>query len=239
MPPAQHSLTARLEKEYLLSRSFSAWRTGLPYYGPLLVVGVVLAALLPSPWGAYTGGPLLAVGLFVLYFFRDPERAPAGGPADIVSPADGTVVGIEHLEDTPYYDGPCVRISIFLSVFNVHVNRAPANGTVMRVEPREGGYANAMRADSSERNESNAIYLDTPLGPMTIRQISGAVARRIVCVCGPSDRVAKGDRLGMIKFGSRTELYLPRAAQIAVTMRQRVRGNTTVVARQGPTNSHA
>ena len=134
------------------------------------------------------------------------------------------------MED-PFLGGPVWEITIFLSVFNVHVNRAPAAGSITRVEPREGRYANAMRADSSQINESNAIYLDTPHGPMTVRQISGAVARRIVCACAAGDSVEKGARLGMIKFGSRTELYLPPDAEFAVGMKDKVRGCSTIVAR--------
>lgn len=210
---------------------FSAWRTGAPYYMPLLAAGVLLAVALPGIWKLYLAVPLLGAGIFVLCFFRDPERAASDDPDAIVSPADGTVVGIEALDDSPYYDGPCTRVSIFLSVFNVHVNRAPADGTIVRVEPREGRYANAMRADSSQINESNAIYMDTPHGPMTVRQISGAVARRIVCACAPGDAVAKGARLGMIKFGSRTELYLPPGAEVAVGLKEKVRGSSTVMAR--------
>ena len=210
---------------------FSAWRTGAPYYLPLLIAGVLLAVALPGVWKAAVAAPVLGIGVFVLCFFRDPERAVAGGPEDIVSPADGKVVAIEDLEESPYYEGPCKRISIFLSVFNVHVNRAPANGTILRVEPKEGQYANAMRADSSMINESNAIYMNTPHGPMTVRQISGAVARRIVCACNPADAVAKGDRLGMIKFGSRTELYLPPDAEIVTMLKDKVCGNTSILAR--------
>jgi phosphatidylserine decarboxylase len=229
--PARRWAAGVENEEGAVSRTFNAWRTGLPYYGPLLAAGVLLLVAVPFPWKWMTAVPVLGLGLFTLAFFRDPRRIPPGDGHDIVSPADGTVVGVDMLEDSPYYDGPCKRVSIFLSVFNVHVNRAPTAGTITRIAYKEGEFANAMRADSSTRNESNAIYMDTAHGPMVIRQISGAVARRIVCACAEGDGVDKGARLGMIKFGSRTELFLPPAADIAVSMKQKVRGCATIVAR--------
>jgi phosphatidylserine decarboxylase len=214
-----------------LARPFSAWRTGAPYYLPLLVVGVVLLFFLPYPWFWYVAVPLLGLGIFVLFFFRDPmRRIPAESDA-VVSPADGAVTAVELLEETPFYDGPCKRISIFLSVFNVHVNRAPAAGSILAAEYKVGAFHNAMRADTSTLNESNTIYMDTDLGPMTVRQITGAVARRIVFICEVGDRVDKGAKIGMIKFGSRTELYLPVAAEVTVKLKDKVRGGATVVAR--------
>lgn len=213
--------------DHVASRRFSAWREGAAYYLPPLVLG---GGLMATPyWGL--GTPVFVVGLFVLYFFRDPARQTPAAASAVVSPADGTVVGVEDLGETEYYDGPCKRVSIFLSVLNVHVNRAPEDGTVREVLYRPGKYVNAMRPDSSRVNESNAIYLDTPHGPMTVRQISGAVARRIVCAARPGDAVLKGERIGMIKFGSRTELYLPADAEVCVGLKEKVKGGTTVIAR--------
>ena len=140
-------------------------------------------------------------------------------------------IGIEDLAETPHYDGPCRRLSIFMSVLSVHVNRAPINGTVIKASHAPGRHGNAMNPASSTANESNALWLDTPYGPVTVRQISGAVARRIVCNAAEGDILAKGERFGMIKLGSRTELYLPPGTEVCAAMKDRVRAGTTVVAR--------
>lgn len=214
-----------------MTRRFSAWRTGAVYYVPLLALGLV-----GFLWGLTTAvGPYSALafvpGLFVLNFFRDPERRIPAEADAIVSPADGLVVAVERLDETPYYDGPCKRVSIFLNIFNVHVNRAPDGGTVRRIEYKRGEYRNAMSPESSALNEANTLWLETPHGPMTVRQIAGLVARRIVCVADEGAELMKGERFGMIKFGSRTELYLPLAAEIVVREGRRVKGGSSLVAR--------
>ncbi|MDP7639148.1 MAG: phosphatidylserine decarboxylase [Candidatus Hydrogenedentes bacterium] len=211
---------------------FSAWRTGAPYYIPLLASGTGATALLwPMGYGP-AGLLILAAGLFSLSFFRDPPRRISADPNDIVSPADGTVVAIEELADSPHYDGPCRRISIFLSVFNVHVNRVPAAGSVESVLYKRGQYKNAMNPESSKVNESNAVRFQTSHGPMTVRQVSGAIARRIVCLPSAGDTFDKGAKFGMIKFGSRTELYLPMEMAVCVKMRDKVKGGASVVAKR-------
>ncbi len=179
----------------------------------------------------YVGVLALFPGLFVVYFFRDPVRRITTEPQEIVSPADGVVVEIAELAETPYYDGPCKRVSIFLSIFNVHVNRAPDDGTVARIEYRKGQYKNAMSAESSDVNEANAVWLETAHGPMTVRQISGLIARRIVCAAEVGGTLRKGERFGMIRFGSRTELYLSPDAEVVVSVKEKVQGGSTVVAR--------
>ncbi|MCP4643479.1 MAG: phosphatidylserine decarboxylase family protein [bacterium] len=217
-----------------MKKSFSAWTEGLYIYMPLFAFGVVGTAFLYH--SVAVAGPLLALacGAFALFFFRDPTRTVAAGPGEVVSPADGTVVGIEDLPETPHYDGPCRRVSIFLSVFNVHINRAPVSGTVQSVKHKNGAFKNAMRADTTELNESNAIRMETDLGPMTVRQISGAVARRIVCRCGVGDALEKGEKFGMIKFGSRTELYLPPGTEVRVALKQKVKAGETIMAYAAP-----
>ncbi|MBN2307462.1 MAG: phosphatidylserine decarboxylase [Candidatus Hydrogenedentes bacterium] len=214
-----------------MKKPFSAWREGLPVYLPCLAVGAAgAAAVWPHPVVAV---PLflLALGLFSLYFFRDPVRRVAAEPNEAVAPADGAVVGLEDLEDTPHYDGPCRRLSIFLSVLDVHINRAPVEGEVVDVSYRPGKFKNAMKAETSECNESNAVRMATGHGPVTVRQISGAVARRIVCRCGVGARLEKGQKFGMIKLGSRTELYLPPGTEFCVNLKDKVRAGSTVVAR--------
>lgn len=210
-----------------MTRSFSGWREGARFYVPFLAVGVACLFL------GYPGaGWILAIaGLALLGFFRDPPRAVSANPTDIVSPADGTVVGIEDLAETPHFEGPCKRVSIFLSVFNVHVNRMPFGGTIRDIRYQPGGYKNAMRADTSLTNESNALWIETDRGLCTVRQITGAIARRIVCVARTGETLAKGERFGMIRFGSRTELYLPPGTEVCVRMKQKVKGGSTVMAR--------
>ncbi len=198
-----------------MNESFNAWLEGVWYYGPVLCAGVVLVLL--------GGGMML--------FFRDFHREITAGPGEVVSPADGTVVAIEDLEDTPHYEGPCRRVSIFMSVFSAHVNRAPFAGTVEDVQYAPGRYVNAMKAESSKVNESNALWLGTAKGPITVRQISGAVARHIVCRAGIGQSLAKGEKFGMIRFGSRAELYLPPGTEVCATLNEKVHAGTSVLAR--------
>jgi phosphatidylserine decarboxylase len=179
----------------------------------------------------WVGVAFLVVGLAVMMFFRDFPRTINAQPNEVVSPADGTVVAIESLAETPHYAGPCKRVSIFMSVFSAHVNRAPFEGTVREVKYAPGHYINAMRAEASKVNESNAMWMDTPKGPMTVRQISGAIARRIVCPVTPGTALKKGEKFGMIRFGSRVELYLPISAEPCVTLNQKVYAGTTIMAR--------
>ena len=216
-----------------MSDSFSAWKEGAVHYLPTLVVGAVCLYFAARGYkGAWVGVVLFGCyGLFALFFFRDPSRAVSAAPLEMVAPADGVIVGIEGLEESPHYGGPCRRVSIFMSVLNVHVNRAPYEGTVREIKYRTGKFKNAMKAESSELNESNAVWMDTEHGPVTVRQISGAVARRIVCKAKVGETLARGERFGMIKLGSRTELYLPRDAEVCVKMKEKVRGGVSVVAR--------
>lgn len=216
-----------------MNKPFNAWKVGAPYYIPLLAIGFAVMAYVGSlgPALIYVGMVAVIPGLFALNFFRDPPRRITKDPAEIVSPADGKVVEIAALSETPYYDGPCKRISIFLDIFNVHVNRAPDDGTITRIDYREGAFKNAMNPESSDVNEANTIRLDTPHGPMTVRQIAGLIARRIVCVPEVGATLSKGEKFGMIKFGSRTELYLPPEAEIVVRLKDKVLGGETIVAR--------
>ena len=216
-----------------MTPSFSAWKAGLVYYLPALAAGAICLFFAFKGYRiAWAGAAVfLLPGLFALFFFRDPPRTIKAAAGEIVSPADGTIVAIEDLKDTPYYAGPCRRISIFLSVFSCHVNRAPFAGTVRDIRYKKGQFKNAMKAETSECNESNAIWFDTDRGPMTVRQISGAIARRIVCATAIGDALATGQKFGMIKFGSRTELYLPPNTEIRVKIREKVRAGTSIVAR--------
>jgi phosphatidylserine decarboxylase len=216
-----------------VSSSFSAWKEGAFQYIPTLVAAMVFAFLIARGYRTAWAGAILfgLYTLFALFFFRDPARAIPGADSDIVSPADGKVVAIEDLGATPHYEGPCRRISIFLSPFNVHVNRAPVQGTVSKILYQHGQYINAMKPEASERNESNALWMQTPYGPVTVRQISGAVARRIVCRAAVGRTLERGQKFGMIKLGSRTELYLPPGTEICVKIKDKVRAGSSIVAR--------
>ena len=206
---------------------FSGWLCGLPFYGPVIAVGILVQLLL----NVWVGLPIVLLGLAMLAFFRDFPRAITAAPNEVVSPADGTITGIDDFDNDPNFDGPCRRVSIFLSVLSVHVNRSPFEGTIRDVRYVPGKFLDARSPDCSKLNESNALWLDTPRGPMTVRQITGAIARRIVCPAKAGDTLTKGQKFGMIRFGSRTELYLPAGTTVTVEKGQYVYGGITVMAR--------
>ncbi len=211
-----------------MNKPFSGWKEGFPFYAPVLAAAVLLGFFPVIGWFA----PVVALlGVCMALFFRDFPRTITAADHEVVSPADGTVVAIEDLDESPHYDGPTRRVSIFLSVFNAHLNRAPYPGTVTAVNYAPGAFKDARLPETSQVNESNAVWMDTPRGPMTIRQISGAVARRIVCPVGVGTTLAKGEKFGMIRFGSRTELYLPAGTEVTVTLNQSVYAGTTIMAR--------
>ncbi len=177
--------------------------------------------------------PFLLFWAEILYFFRDPERAIPPDADALVSPADGVITNIEDVDEPDF--GPALRISIFLSIFNVHVNRLPRSGTVTNIRYFPGAYLDARNPDSAKRNEQLWIDMtDAATGrPLRVKQISGAIARRIVCWLKPGDQVVKGDRLGMIKLGSRTDLLLPPgvAQKVEVKVGDKVQGGITILAR--------
>jgi phosphatidylserine decarboxylase len=213
-----------------VKRPFSGWREGAPFYLPALVVGGGLAAWAFAADHPIAGVIALLPAAFMLNFFRDPPRTIPHDAHAIVSPADGKVTAVEDLASTPWYDGPCKRVSIFLSVIDVHVNRAPDDATIVKSEHKAGVFKNAMDPESSELNEAVTLWLETPHGPMTVRQIAGLIARRIVCPVKPGECLTRGQRFGMIRFGSRTDLYLRADARVVVRPGDRVRGASTVIA---------
>ncbi len=188
-------------------------------------------------WGWSAAGVVVVLFLAFAAFFRNPSRTIPADPAVLVGPADGVVRDIEVVEDFnfPPFNGPARRIGIFLSVFNVHVNRAPAELEVESKYYREGEYLDARNSECAKRNEAMTIAgtatADGKRFPMAVRQISGAIARRIVCPVDPGRKLRKGELYGMIKFGSRTELYLPvDGFEINVKVGDRVYGGETVMA---------
>jgi phosphatidylserine decarboxylase len=178
---------------------------------------------------------VLAAWAGILWFFRDPPRRPATdpGPEALLSPADGRVTAVEQVEHHPVLGGPATVVRIFLSVLNVHVNRSPAGGRVVSVEHRPGRFHDARSPRSSAENESSLLTLRCDDGrTIAVRQIAGRIARRIVCAAAPGDHLERGERFGMIKFGSSTELIMPTRPGLAVAVRpgERVRGGRTVIA---------
>ena len=171
---------------------------------------------------------LFALGAFVLYFFRDPHRTPPNDPDAIVSPADGRVM--EAVREA-FDNKPGHRISIFLSIFDVHVNRAPFAGRIVKLEYRHGKFFAAMRPRASMENEQNVIYLSTDRGEVVFKQIAGWIARRILFWKPAGATVTRGERVGMIRFGSRVDVWLPESVEIVVRPGQHVLAGSSVLAR--------
>ncbi len=205
------------------------------YGGGSAALGTVLLLVGP-PW-AYGAGIAFLGAFLVCWFFRDPDRRVPTGPGLLVAPADGRVADIETLPGPPFLGGEAVRVGIFLSPLDVHVNRSPAAGTVRLREHRAGKCLPAYDRRAAEENESCALGLECPAPAgrppirLLVRQVAGVAARRIVCPVGPGAALAAGERFGMIKFGSRTELWVPASAGFTcrVKVGDRVRGGETVI----------
>ncbi len=199
-------------------------KDGYKFASAPFVLGV-LALVLSRPW---LGGAFLFLAALVLYFFRDPERVAPADPAAVVSPADGRVM---EIVEEPMGSQPGRRISIFLAIWDVHVNRAPMAGRIRKVEYRPGRFYAAMRSRASAENEQNVVCLSTARGEMMFRQIAGWVARRVLLWKSEGDAVERGERVGMIRFGSRMDVWLPMEAEILVRPGQHVAGGTSILAR--------
>lgn len=205
----------------LLTAGFAAWASGAD--------GLVrIAATIPAVAFA-------VIGTLIAWFFRDPPRRVPQEPGLVVSPADGTIVEIEDIPHDDHVGGPAKKIGIFLSIFNVHINRAPVAGRVIGLRYRPGKYLNALRPESARENEQLAVLIETedpPFRGMVVRQITGAIARRIVCWLKPGDSTDRGEQFGMIKLGSRTELVLPDEPGLEIRVRpgDRVQAGSTVLA---------
>ncbi len=199
--------------------------------GGMLLAASVLAWLYVSVWLAV---PFLVLFIFLLFFFRDPARKIPAQAGIVVSPADGRVVEIDQVQDCPLVPGRTLKIGIFMSVFDAHLNRSPAAGTVTTLNYVPGRFFNALRARASADNESNSVLLNCPEVPgqsVLVKQIAGVLARRIVCRCKLSQRLDRGESFGMIKFGSRVELYLPysQKLRLRVSKGQKVKAGSTVL----------
>jgi phosphatidylserine decarboxylase len=207
----------------------------LQVFGWPLLAATIGLGMLPWPWATVAIAPA-ALLLLIVSFFRNPRRTIPAGSGIVVAPADGKVVDVAEIEHDDFLDGPAVRIAIFLSIFNVHINRAPAAARVIGLAYKPGEFLNAMRPESAERNESLWIGLQQASPPhrrMAVRQVSGLIARRIVCRLRPGESVDRGEPFGMIKLGSRTELIVPREEGLAVlaSVGQKVHAGETILAR--------
>lgn len=205
----------------------------------VLFLGGASAAFfgLPSPTGLILAVPLVLSFVFVLNFFRDPNRVPEGDEATVIAPADGKVTDIISVPDAPFVNRPCRRIGIFLSVFDVHVNRAPLAGRVEHSSHRPGKYLDARDPLCSAENEAHDLGLEVTVGkrhfPILVRQIAGLIARRIICRVPMEKDLERGERYGMIKFGSRTEVFIPEDAleTVLVEVGAHVKGGRHALAR--------
>lgn len=171
---------------------------------------------------------LVFLALFVFSFFRDPERVIPAEPGAVVSPADGRVMVVKEEENA---GRPGMRISIFLAIWNVHINRSPAAGTITKLEYRPGKFLVAMKERASVENEQNVFTLSTDAGEMVFKQIAGLIARRVVSWKKAGDKVARGERIGLMRFSSRMDLWVPKEADILAKVGERVEGGTSILAR--------
>ena len=203
-------------------------REGYPFIALAAFFSLILALI------SQTGPALFASTLtvFCLYFFRDPVRVTPESNNAVISPADGKIILIKEITDERFFPGPCLKISIFMNVFNVHVNRVPLAGTVQKISFKPGRFYAADKDKAALHNEYCALYLQTASGiPCTVVQVAGLIARRIVCRAEVGDMLHPGERYGLIRFGSRVDLYLPPETRPVVSLQQQVRAGETILAR--------
>jgi phosphatidylserine decarboxylase len=210
---------------------------------PAGVLAIMLILLLSGPPGRLGGWAvvlietlLAVVFIWLLAFFRDPYRRCPSDKSILLAPADGQITDIETVEEDTFIGSKALRLGIFLSIFDVHINRSPCNAKVERITYRKGKYKNAKNPQSGRVNESNDIWLvrtDNPGEKILVRQISGAIARRIVCRVSEGQKLSSGEKFGMIKFGSRTELYVParEGARCLVQIGDKVKAGLTPLIR--------
>jgi len=196
---------------------------------PFLAITVIVA--LAVTWFAgWWSIPLWLVALFVLQFFRDPPRDVPGDSRTVVAPADGRIVAVEPARD-PYLERDTLKVSVFMNVFNVHSNRSPVDGEVKKRWYNPGRFLNAALDKASLENERSALWLRAAVGAdVTCVQIAGLIARRVLCYVKEGDVLARGQRFGFIRFGSRVDVYLPRSAVVRAALGDKVYGGSTVIA---------
>ena len=196
-----------------------------------LLLALISSVIWPGLCTFLPTGLLMALFAFLLYFFRDPKRPSPDGDGLFLSPADGRVVEVHEGQEPRFLEGEGLKIGIFMSLLDVHVNRAPVAGQVVVVEHVPGQFLQAFRPEASEVNEHNLVGLKTRYGRVLVKQIAGIMARRVVCWVRPRESLEAGDRLGIVKFGSRVDLYLPPGVSPAVRVGDWARAGVTVIAR--------
>jgi phosphatidylserine decarboxylase len=208
------------------SRNSIIIREGFRFIIPLALITVLTAVLGMIGTACF----LFLLTAFNIWFFRNPERRSPQTPGSVVSPADGRILKIEEVEEPLFLKGQCVKISVFMNIFDVHVNRIPYPGEIEAVSYKQGAFISANLDKASEKNERNLVLLKTSEGTQILFiQIAGLIARRIVCWIEQGMRVEKGERFGLICFGSRLELFLPFDARITVNVGDRVKAGTTIM----------
>ena len=198
---------------------------GYPF---IAVFAALTAVAFFLPWRIAVIPPLVLT-LFMVYFFRDPERRPLEAEG-FLSPADGRVIAIKTLHEGEHLKQNVLMISVFMSPFNVHVNRSPCKGEVISVKHTPGKFRAAYKDEASLNNENTAVLLQCGEDAVLVRQVAGFVARRTVCRVWPGERLERGERFGMIKFGSRLDIYLPEKVEVKVKLKEKVRAGETVLA---------
>lgn len=197
----------------------------------LLALGAIALGASRHSLGWYlVAVPLVIVALWVVYFFRDPERSGERGDALVIAPADGVVVMITDVDEPSFIAGDSTRISIFMNVFNVHVNRYPVSGTVRFLKYNKGKFMNAAHDKASTDNEQMSVGIESGSRKILVRQIAGLVARRIVNYARAGDAAAQGVRMGLIRFGSRVDVFIPPGSRVRVQVGERTVAGTTVLA---------
>lgn len=198
---------------------------GYPFIFVFLFITIVVA-LFAKPWMVVI---LLGLTFFMFFFFRDPERSIPEGGNIFVSPADGKVILIQNVHEGQYLKNDATQISIFMSPFNVHVNRSPCDGRVKVVVYTPGRFLSAFKPEASRENENITMLLETENAKVLVRQVAGFIARRAVCRVKPGDTLKRGERYGIIKFGSRLDVYLPLYTEIKVKLGDKVKGGESIL----------
>lgn len=197
---------------------------------PFLGIGAGVTLLLGLVGWTVVAVAAAGLTLFAAWFFRNPARVIPQGPGLVVAPGDGTVIAIEEEFESRFLKDRSVRLTIFLNVFDVHVNRIPCEGVVEDIQYQPGAFLLASKPGATLKNEQNALFLRTAQGAKVLCvQVAGLIARRIVCWLSPGDRVMRGERFGLIRFGSRMDTYLPLGTELKVAVGQRVKGGETIV----------
>ncbi len=201
-------------------------REGWPYIGGAVVLALLVAYFFGFLWSL----PVWLIAIFVIQFFRDPPRTLPAQANAVVSPADGRIVRVQKTVD-PYTQNESLLVSVFMNVFNVHSNRSPVDGTIEHIEYRAGTFVNADLDKASSENERNALVLKMPGGDrISVVQVAGLIARRILCYVKPGQVLARGQRYGFIRFGSRVDVYLPLSARPKVAVGDKVYATSTIIA---------